>query len=66
VASKNEAEYQKTYHLYDPLWPLLSTDASVRVRKRNYERVFDEGRKRVRAWEAKQGLTSTVAAATIR
>ena len=26
-------------------------DASAKIRKGNYERIFDEGRRRVRAWE---------------
>jgi len=30
---------------------LLTPDASLKVRKGNYERIFDEGRRRVRAWE---------------
>ena len=30
----------------------LTPDASLKVRKGNYERLFDEGRQRVRAWEA--------------
>jgi len=33
------------------LWDLLSKEASEKVRKRNYERIFDEARRRVRAWE---------------
>ena len=30
----------------------LTPEASLKVRKGNYERIFDEGRRRVRAWEA--------------
>jgi hypothetical protein len=33
------------------LWDLLSKETSEKVRKRNYERIFDEARRRVRAWE---------------
>jgi hypothetical protein len=32
----------------------LTPDASLKVRKGNYERIFDEGRRRVRAWERTQ------------
>ena len=34
-----------------PLWKLLTPEASEKVRKGNYERLFDEARRRVRAWE---------------
>ncbi|HYR44786.1 MAG TPA: amidohydrolase family protein [Terriglobia bacterium] len=54
VAPKDQQEYLKTYRLYDPLWALLTKDARVKVRKTNYERIFDEARKRVPAWEARQ------------
>ena len=39
------------YELYAPLWKALTPDASRKVRLGNYERIFDEGRRRVRAWE---------------
>jgi hypothetical protein len=57
VAPKDQAQYVKTYHLYDPLWPLLNQDASLKVRKGNYQRIFDEARRRVRAWERGHGIT---------
>jgi predicted TIM-barrel fold metal-dependent hydrolase len=59
VAPKDQTEYLRTYRLYDPIWPLLTKEASANVRKANYERVFDNAKRRVRAWEAAQGLTST-------
>jgi hypothetical protein len=34
------------------LWKLLTKDASEKVRKGNYERIFDEARKKVRSWES--------------
>jgi hypothetical protein len=34
------------------VWRQLTPQASLSVRKGNYERIFDEGRRRVRAWEA--------------
>jgi len=58
VAPKDQTEYQKTYRLYDTLWPLLTMEASFKVRKGNYERIFDEARRRVRAWETNQALLS--------
>jgi hypothetical protein len=57
VAPKSVEHYTRTYHAYDTLWPLLSRDASFNIRKGNYERIFDEARTKVRAWEAGQALT---------
>ena len=52
VTPQNRESYMKTYNLYAPLWALLTPDALARVRKTNYERLFDAARRRVRAWEA--------------
>ncbi len=51
VAPVDQTQYLKVYKMYDPLWKLLSADAREKVRKGNYERLFDAARKRVRAWE---------------
>ena len=51
VAPPNEEKYLKTYYYYEPLWKALTPEVSEKVRKTNYLRVFDEGRRRVRAWE---------------
>ena len=51
VAPTDQEHYLKIYSLYDPLWKQLTPDASVKVRKGNYERLFNEARRRVRAWE---------------
>jgi predicted TIM-barrel fold metal-dependent hydrolase len=59
VAPKDQQQYQKTYRLYDPLWSLLTKDASAKVRKDNYTRTFDAAAARVRAFEASQGQGST-------
>ena len=59
VAPKNQQEYLKTYRIYDPLWASLSKEANLKVRKINYERVFDAAAKRVRNWEARQVSAST-------
>jgi hypothetical protein len=51
VAPADQEHYLKIYSLYDPLWTLLTPDASEKIRRSNYERLFDEARRRVRAWE---------------
>jgi hypothetical protein len=52
VAPATQEKYLKVYNEYEPLWKLLTPEASEKVRKRNYERVFDEARRKVRRWEA--------------
>ena len=39
------------YAQYAPLFAQLTPEASAKVRKGNYERLFDQARQRVRAWE---------------
>jgi len=51
VAPTNQESYLKIYSLYGPLWKLLTPETSAKVRKGNYERLFDEARRNVRAWE---------------
>jgi hypothetical protein len=51
VAPANQANYLRVYNQYGPLWGLLDKEASEKLRKGNYERIFDEARRRVRAWE---------------
>jgi predicted TIM-barrel fold metal-dependent hydrolase len=51
VAPQEPAKYFKIYEMYAPLWKLLNKETSQKVRKGNYERLFDEARQRVRAWE---------------
>jgi hypothetical protein len=51
VAPTDQAKYLKVYDIYAPLFAKLTPDASAKVRKSNYERLFDEARRRVRAWE---------------
>jgi predicted TIM-barrel fold metal-dependent hydrolase len=51
VAPKNPADYFAVYESYEPLWRLLTADASAKIRMGNYERLFGEARTRVRAWE---------------
>ena len=52
VAPVTPDKYLKVYYQYEPLWHLLDEETSEKVRKSNYERIFDEARKKVRAWEA--------------
>jgi len=51
VAPPNQKQYLRTYDQYAPMWALLSAEAREKVLTRNYERLFDEARVRVRAWE---------------
>lgn len=51
VAPPDQTAYLRVYNQYAPLWALLDRETGVKVRKGNYERVFDEARARVRAWE---------------
>jgi hypothetical protein len=37
--------------IWAPAWRLLTPGASFKVRKDTCQRIFDEGRRRVRAWE---------------
>jgi predicted TIM-barrel fold metal-dependent hydrolase len=52
VGPKTQQDYLRVLRMYDPLWALLSPDVRDAVRKHNYERLFDEARVKVRAWEA--------------
>jgi predicted TIM-barrel fold metal-dependent hydrolase len=51
VAPTEQAKYLKVYDMYAPLFAKLTPEASEKVRKGNYERLFDEARRKVRAWE---------------
>lgn len=51
VAPKSEPDYMRVFEIYRPLWNSLSTQTSEKVRKTNYERIFDEARRKVRVWE---------------
>jgi hypothetical protein len=51
VAPTDQQKYLKVYDLYAPLFAALTPDASGKLRKGNYERLFDEARRKVRAWE---------------
>jgi predicted TIM-barrel fold metal-dependent hydrolase len=51
VAPSGPAPYYAVFDMWLPVWKQLTPAASLKVRKTNYERLFDEGRRRVRAWE---------------
>jgi hypothetical protein len=51
VAPSDRETYFRVYRQYEPLWTLLHPDTCAKVRLGNYERIFDEARRRVRAWE---------------
>ena len=52
VAPADQTKYLKVYNQYEPFWKLLTPAAGEKVRKKNYERIFDEARRKVRSWEA--------------
>jgi hypothetical protein len=51
VAPSGTTPYYAVFDIWKPIWQQLTPDASLKVRRGNYERIFDEGRRRVRAWE---------------
>jgi len=51
VAPPDARAYYAVYDMWDPIWSRLTSDASIKVRRGNYERIFDAARQRVRAWE---------------
>jgi hypothetical protein len=52
VAPAGPEPYYAVFDMWAPVWRQLTPEADLKVRKSNYERLFDEGRRRVRAWEA--------------
>jgi hypothetical protein len=52
VAPANQEKYLGVYNQYGPFWKLLTPETSEKVRKGNYQRLFDEARRKVRAWES--------------
>jgi len=51
VAPADQATQLRVFHLWDPIWAQLTPEASLKIRKGNYERIFDAARAKVRAWE---------------
>jgi hypothetical protein len=52
VSPANQNAYLKVYYQYGPLWERLTPETRRKVRKGNYERLFDDARRKVRSWEA--------------
>ncbi|RKX29729.1 MAG: amidohydrolase, partial [Verrucomicrobia bacterium] len=52
VAPKSETYYD-VYAMYEPLWDALTPEAERMIKLTNYERIFDEAREKVAAWERK-------------
>src|SRR5688572_27159003 len=51
VAPPDQPFYLAVYNMYAPLWKALTPETSRKIRLGNYERLFDEARKKVRTWE---------------
>ena len=51
-APPDQAVYLKTYRAYEPLWNVLDSETSRKVRLSNFERIFDQARSKVRHWES--------------
>jgi hypothetical protein len=54
--------YTHIFEMYRPLWDLLERRTIEKVRKGNFERLFDQARRRVRAWERAHGLQAVAKA----
>jgi predicted TIM-barrel fold metal-dependent hydrolase len=51
VAPADQATQLRVYEIWRPIWAQLTPQASAKIRKGNYERIFDAARLKVRAWE---------------
>ena len=51
AAPSDQSKYLKVFSQYEPLWKSLDAETSRKVRLQNYERIFDEARRKVRSWE---------------
>ena len=51
VAPTDPKNYFAVFEMYAPLWSALTAEASDKVRKGNYARLFEDARRKVRAWE---------------
>jgi hypothetical protein len=52
AAPPDQSKYLKVFYQYEPLWKSLDAETSRKVRLQNYERLFDEARRKVRSWES--------------
>jgi predicted TIM-barrel fold metal-dependent hydrolase len=51
VGPTDQGKYLKVYDMYAPLFAKLTPEARQKLLTGNYERLFDEARRKVRAWE---------------
>jgi hypothetical protein len=51
VAPPTAEAYYRVFDMWEPVWRLLTPEASDKIRRGNYERIFDAARRRVRQWE---------------
>jgi Amidohydrolase len=51
AAPSDQSKYLRVFYQYEPLWKSLDAETSRKVRLQNYERIFDEARRKVRSWE---------------
>jgi len=51
VGPNDQATQLRVYDMWAPIWAQLTPEASLRIRRGNYERIFDAARLKVRAWE---------------
>ena len=51
VAPRDQATDLRVFQMWKPVFDLLTPEASLAIRKKNYEKLFDAARARVRAWE---------------
>ncbi len=63
AAPSDQSKFLRTFNLYEPLWNSLDAQTSAKVRLHNYERLFDEARRKVRAWEAAHVVASSTISA---
>jgi hypothetical protein len=52
VAPKDAASYYAVFDMWKPVFDKLKPETKTKVLKGNYERLFDQARKNVRAWES--------------
>jgi hypothetical protein len=62
VAPKSIDSPMAVYNAYESLWNALRPETVRKVALENYERIFDEGRRRVRAWERANITSETTGA----
>jgi len=59
AATADQSKYLKVFYQYESLWKALDVETSRKVRLRNYERIFDGARGKVRNWESAHVLSAS-------